>query len=1180
MLNRMVKVVKKNKQSFTLALKVLLVLLFVVVNLVVWWVGPWLEIFGNKPFSSVSSRVLFTCFSAFIAVAVWGIRQRRKLVQLVTAQEKARELRDDPVKRSIDRQDRELETLRSKLRQQVNKHNYLYALPWYLVIGLNGDGKSSLIRRSGQKFLDSAESAVKSENRGKEGSVNWWFSNHAVLIEPGGQLVEQGALNQTDGQGEIRLWQNLLAWLENTRSRRPLNGLIIAVDIARLAEANSSERRIYASLLRARMREMMESLSTRLPVYITLTKLDLLYGFEPFFRQCSAKQRDDIFGFTFSLDSADAPEKWLAEFDADYARFVATLNKVLPQKVSEPLSSEERKGIYSFVRQIAGIRSILADFLCDLFTCDQFSTTALVRGVYFTSVYQQGVPNNTFDDVTSKRYGLPYVVNRAQNAKHSMVYFVENLFGQIIFCEAGIAGDNFRLVKQKRRLIAVSVAVCLTVTFLLTASWHRYYKSNILSSDAVLTKVNHYKEQFPDQIAVASICDILEPLNKIREATLEFGFFRDKSQYISDLGLYQGHVIGPKVEDTYLNLLEMRFLPLLMADLIVEMQQTTNSEDKLGVLRVYRMLVDKSGRYSSYVLDYFSKYWQSGYSGKKSIQEQLMGHLDYAMQHTDLAYDRNRGDEALEKIMQPYDEVIAKAQSELGAMPNDQRVYRSLKLTAETVLGPDINLRNLIGPVFDVVFEERVLASDKLLIPRMMTREGFDDYFLPQSESISKLALIDAWVLGQSKSPSFSEADKQVLKAQIRDLYVADYTATWRAALNDIDIRYFSDINDAVTVLDNLTGSMEPLQRVLRSLRSHTKLYGALPDSESAKAELKKSAKYAVSLKIEEPFLQLTSLLSPVNGKPAYFNEVLTLVEVLKSYMNTIKNAPDAGMAALKATKDRVQMMNSDPIYTLHRVASGLPAPLDGMLTKLADESWYVVKQEAIKHLELRWQEDVYTYYQQRLAGKYPFASASKKDVSLKDFELFFAPDGVLGSFHKNQLNIFLQENVGVSQDETGKSLIRKDIVELIEGAEKIREAFFNRKGILDLSFFVEPLQLSNNKRRSVLNVDGQILVYSHGQKYGADFIWPNTLRDSAKSKITLVPAGYNQSPRSMSVAGPWALFRLLEKGNVISISPVSVDYKFVFEGGNMVYRISSEEETNPFTNELFKSFKVSETLY
>ncbi len=234
--------------------------------------------------------------------------------------------------------------------------------------------------------------------------------------------------------------------------------------------------------------------------------------------------------------------------------------------------------------------------------------------------------------------------------------------------------------------------------------------------------------------------------------------------------------------------------------------------------------------------------------------------------------------------MRPYDKVIARAQVELGSMPNDQRVYRNFKLSAQTVLGPSVNLRSLVGPVFDVVFEERVLNSSSLFIPQMLTKRGFDDYFMPQSESVSELALIDSWVLGQSKTAQFSEVDKQSLREKIRDLYVADYTNTWRAALNEIDVKYFNDIIDAVMVLENITSNLEPMQRLLRTLDDNTQLNSALPKDESALKELLKSPKYKKASMIETPFADPNGMLKPVGSKPAYMTEVLASVDELKSY--------------------------------------------------------------------------------------------------------------------------------------------------------------------------------------------------------------------------------------------------------------------------------------------------------
>ncbi|WP_373054853.1 type VI secretion system membrane subunit TssM [Vibrio salinus] len=1160
----------------------LLLVLFILINAAIWFIGPLWTFHGAKPLVTASERLMVMMIFSLICIAMWGYVQWKKLQKYRAKQEQEERFRQDPIKVYEERQEKELNRVVAGMTKNLGQKNSLYALPWFVVLGLENAGKTSLINRSGQKFSFSSVMKASGQKSENPYSFDWWIGDQGVLIDPDGELLTQGNRDEdNDGELERRLWKHFVEWLDRTRSRRPLNGIVLAIDVAHLSTAKASERKAYANLLRARIRELVETLAIRLPVYITLTKLDLLYGFEPLFKHYTKAQREAALGFTFELNQdEDNVDGWLNSFDSEYSGFVSRLNELMPTAAVKQTELEERNAIYSFSRQIAGLQPILHDFFQEALSSDQFSTPALVRGMYFTSVYQQGVPTNAFDDAASRRYGLSHAVNRAQNAKNSSVYFSPKLFSHIIYNEAGLANDNKRVATQKRRIIGLSVAACSVATLILFGYWQRYYNVNVNHAEAVISKVNEFKHQLPENIYAASQKDVLESLNKIRQATFEFGYFRDKSRYFSEMGLYQGHTIGPKVEKTYLDLLEARFLPILMADVIVKLNQATTEDDKLAALRVYRMMTDKQGRYKDIVMNYFSRYWASEFPGKRKTQEQLMGHLDYAMDHTDIAKARKEGDPIADQIMHPYDTTIAAVQTELGSVPTEERVYRNLKLNSQTVLGPAINLRSLVGPVFDMVFEDKVSNGSSLYIPAMLTKNGFDNYFVPQIQEVSELALIDSWVLGISKTAEFSEADKQALRDKIRELYVHDYTDTWQQALAEVDVKYFSDINDAVTVLDNMTGSVEPLQRLLRTLDNNTELYADLPEDEDARDEVLKTPKYRVASEIDSPFSELNGMLKPVGSKPAYINEVLNSVDELKLYLKSIKNAPDMGMAALEATKARMKLLNSDPIYTLKRVASGLPKPLDDMMTKLADESWFVVRQEAMKYLEQRWHNEVYRVYRQKLAGRYPFNPRSRKDASLEDFEDFFAPNGVLDRFYNEQLKLFIDERNSMNSDEENGDVIKPQILAEIKKAKRIQSAFFNRKGVLDVNFAVEPMRLSGNKRRSVLNVDGQFLLYSHGSRENAELIWPNTLRDSAVSKITLIPTNTNVQPKSITIQGPWAFFRLLDRGDVVSASNTSVDYKFTVDGGDMVYRINSEADANPFTQPLFKSFKISSTLY
>lgn len=214
-------------------------------------------------------------------------------------------------------------------------------------------------------------------------------------------------------------------------------------------------------------------------------------------------------------------------------------------------------------------------------------------------------------------------------------------------------------------------------------------------------KYHHHfiKQGYPDMAAHKNISG-----NPVRDATLAYGDWGDRSR-LADMGLYQGRRIGPYVEQTYLQLLEQRYLPSLFNGLVKAMNAAPpESEEKLAVLRVMRMLEDKSGRNNEVVKQYMAKRWSEKFHGQRDIQAQLMSHLDYALAHTDWHAERQAGDGDAISRWTPYDKPVVSAQKELSKLPVYQRVYQSLKTRALGVLPADLNLRDQVGPTFDQVF--------------------------------------------------------------------------------------------------------------------------------------------------------------------------------------------------------------------------------------------------------------------------------------------------------------------------------------------------------------------------------------------------------------------------------------------------------------------------------------------
>lgn len=197
---------------------------------------------------------------------------------------------------------------------------------------------------------------------------------------------------------------------------------------------------------------------------------------------------------------------------------------------------------------------------------------------------------------------------------------------------------------------------------------------------------------------------------------------------------------------------------------------------------------------------------------------------------------------------------------------------------------------------------------------------------------------------------------------------------------------------------------------------------------------------------------------------------------------------------------------------------------------------------------------------------------------SLDAFERFFKPDGILDTFYQQNLKLFIDNDLSL-EDGDNNVIIREDIIAQLETAQKIRDIFFSKQNGLGASFAVETVSLSGNKRRSVLNLDGQLVDYSQGRNYTAHLVWPNNMREGNESKLTLIGTSGN-APRSISFSGPWAQFRLFGAGQLTGVQDGNFTVRFSVDGGAMTYRVHTDTEDNPFSGGLFSQFGLSDTLY
>lgn len=354
---------------------VLLAVLVLAVALLIWIVGPLVAIGEARPLDTARSRwitigVLVLIVALCIAWSRWRARRGNtavvnQLLQQPAADVPERESADMLAVRERFRQ--ALQMLQrsrfgaegsagfgAKLRSRFGGR-YLYELPWYLIIGAPGSGKTTALRHSGLNF-PLAEQMGDHAIRGVGGTrhCDWWFTDRAVLIDTAGRFTTQ----DSDPDNDKATWSGFLQMLRRSRPRQPINGALVTVSVTDLLARSPAERAQHAATVRARVQELQKDLDIRFPVYLLVTKADLLSGFMDYFATVDKDQRAAPWGFTFPRQSSEPLAGFGAEFDALEQR----LQNGLIDRLQAERDPQRRARIYGFPAQFASLRGLLAEF--------------------------------------------------------------------------------------------------------------------------------------------------------------------------------------------------------------------------------------------------------------------------------------------------------------------------------------------------------------------------------------------------------------------------------------------------------------------------------------------------------------------------------------------------------------------------------------------------------------------------------------------------------------------------------------------------------------------------------------------------------------------------------------------------------------------------------------------------
>ncbi len=518
------------------------------------------------------------CILLVVAIALlWRVLERRRADGLENA------LGQDAVSRQQQRQqakvavqgikDRWAEAMVTLKATKVK----IYDLPWLLLIGEPQSGKTTTLRESGLDFPLGKDSLS-----GAGGTVNcdWWFTNEAVILDTAGRFTMP-----VDTASDREEWHSFLKLLARHRPRCPINGVIVTIPATSLLQDPPETVKSKALTIREKLQELVAVLGVEFPVYIMVSKLDLVYGFAEFCASLSNEDRKQALGWSRQsmVPAAFNPE----EFHAFFVALVERLNQWAARRLREVNPGSEADRVYAFPREFNRLQDALAGYLSLIFRPDRYHVSLLLRGCFFSSGLQEGksIARALLDGAEGGSQGV--LAEFAKSFMQSRAYFIHAFYAKTF--------KERWLVKRaggatKREIMLRVGAACFAAVFVIFAGSLLFsgYRSLIKKVQPLERQVRYAQTLLVDgqagqEESASAIVQTLNTLEAGRQELIAHGakrFLRTSGNVlVKDIGL---------IEDA---LFERKFLNILIA----AVGQNFSDEKKVTTLdekeRLYNMLL-------------------------------------------------------------------------------------------------------------------------------------------------------------------------------------------------------------------------------------------------------------------------------------------------------------------------------------------------------------------------------------------------------------------------------------------------------------------------------------------------------------------------------------------------------------------------------------------------------------
>lgn len=980
-----------------------------------------------------------------------------------------------------------------------NTRDASYELPWYLVVGREKEGKTSLLESSGLDFplnVDYQQRSVM--EAGSTQSFQWYFAEHAIFVDMPGKFISQEA-----GSVDQGVWKAFLQLFKKKRWKRPINGVVLTLSVETLMGKNEVELEQYAKGLRDRFDELSSAFTSSIPIYLFVTKTDKIPGFNEYFSTLNDTEKDEILGMTFDENKNIDSSVVQPEFET----LIKRLDDSILDRIHQEWDSASRSKILFFCDELSLVFEKLKMFIDMGFAQTRYRAPLMLRGIYFSSIMSDALPSYTHNTSGT----LPQMLSNKG-------LFIRKVLSDVIFRESHIIKmDSTTLSKQKiRQYIGVIVAVVLVA--LISIAWLVDYNRHSQTIETLNLQIKKYEESrsaLNESDDFEHRLNLLNTLYSIKTADAD-----ESSSRFWKLSFFKVEERQEKLDGLYYLYLEKILLPQTGSVLESHMLAHLDSYDLTWEnTKGYLMLNKEDKRNNRFLEQWMEKIWALEYPEDSKRQRNLNGHWKRLLAHGFKPYEIN-----------PNSVQIAR--NKLAGFGQEALLYKQIKDKAQEMNLKDFQFAKGMGgnaPLF---------VGNDYIIPGFYTKEGYQKIFTLDSKTLLKEIIRLNWVLGYSTELKDSELD--VVYAKIQNYYFADYKRIWMEALNSLYIRP----NMSPEEMKILTSQDSPIISVLKGLKHNTDIYsiGEILEKKAMEKYTTKSGNTATLI----PANEVKNLIPDASVKTIrdFFKPYHQLISeegaagpTLQAEMTRLENASsqtggpaesgspaDAFNAVISRANGQGMAMSSE--------VSPLPAPVSRWLPRSMNGMGKLMSQGK-QHINQQFMAEVYPFYKNKLANKYPFNPKATSDVALSDFEEFFRTGGVLDRFQSEYINPFVNLNpVGrgyqVKRVDGAAMPIDSKLIESLFVARDIRRMFFARGDLLGTSLYIKPNTLDKSLGSMSLRYDDSYIVYEHGPIKARKVSWP-AQSGNADAQFQLLDLD-NNSVASFNNEGEWGLFKLLSR--------------------------------------------------